>query len=197
MQLVILNWWWKLFLFKPSTRNLEFYILISFIFKQTKKKKKTCFVHGFFSMLWGVMFEELFNGCSCKTWTKNNNGLVAHAKDKHTWGHTCNATSWMKNSNVVNMQTHKECTIWRYQTQCWLLPHCDSNLCVRACAYVRVHVRVSMNVNTCTACMDECVWTPIGCDSVQVYMCVTCFCFTKRLPQYFFVLKRARQIAFF
>lgn len=174
LQLVISNWGRKWFMVTPLKRNLDciFYRL----YFRTKHINLMLCAWIFFLMLWGVMFGELFNGCRCKTRRENNNGLVAHAKDKHTCGRTRNVTSWMKNRKVVIMQTHKERTIWQYQTQCWLLAHCDSNLCMCVC----VCAHVSMNVNTCSACMGECVWTPTGCDSVQVYVCYL-FCFTKTL----------------
>lgn len=151
MQLVILNWGKKWFMVTPLTRNLDF-IFIGFIFKPNKSMAADAKHEG-----------------------KNNNGFVSHAKDKHTCGRTCNATSWMKNSKVVIMQTHKERTICQYQTQSWLLPH--------------KLVCVCMNVNTCSTCMGECVWTPTGCETNTQTWCkfVCCFCFTKRLPQYIYI----------
>lgn len=113
-------------------------------------------------------------------------------KGKHTCGRTCNATSWMKNRKVVIMQTHKERTIWQYQTQCWLRPHSDSNLCVCVC------VCVSININTCSACMGECVWTPTGCDCASLCVCVLLgFALQRDCHNIFYiyvVLKRPKQI---
>lgn len=42
MQLVILNWSRKRFILKPLPRNLKFYILIGFIFKQKKYSNVLC-----------------------------------------------------------------------------------------------------------------------------------------------------------
>lgn len=113
-------------------------------------------------------------------------------KGKHTCGRTCKATSWMKNRKVVIMQTHKECTIWQYQTQCWLLPHSDSNLCVcmRVCVYKYKHLQCLYG----WMCLDT------YCVTVQVYVCA-CYLVLlyKETATIFFiyiyvVLKRSKQI---